>query len=48
MTGVEQERERREMCVRRGRRAWRRHGGKPLEWRDTFGVLPEEMLLLNS
>lgn len=44
---VEQEKERREMCVRRGRRSWRRHRGKPPEWWwDTFGVLPEEMPLL--
>lgn len=44
---VEQEKERREKCVMRGRRAWRRHGGKPPEWWwDTFGVLPEEMPLL--
>jgi len=44
---VEQERERREECVRRGRRAWRRHCDKPPEWWwDTFGVLPEELPLL--
>lgn len=44
---IEQERERREKCITRGRKAWRKHNSKPSEWWwDTFGVLPEEMSLL--
>jgi hypothetical protein len=42
-----QEQELRDKCVRHGRRMWRRHKEKPLEfWWETFGILPEEICLL--
>jgi hypothetical protein len=47
------ERERMEKSLRDGQRYWRRHKDKngtlpDLFWWDTFGVLPEELILLKS
>ncbi|MEQ8784790.1 MAG: alanine--tRNA ligase-related protein [Pirellulaceae bacterium] len=44
---LEQEKELREKSIQRGRRMWRRHGDKPVSfWWETFGILPEEIELL--
>jgi alanyl-tRNA synthetase len=37
----------RDQCIKRGRRQWRKHKGKPNQfWWETFGILPEEIHLL--
>jgi alanyl-tRNA synthetase len=44
---LQKERELRERSVKEGRRLWRRHRNKPPNfWWETFGILPEEMDLL--
>lgn len=41
---VEAERRVRDNTTKEACRAWRRHKDKPAEWwRETFGILPEEM-----
>lgn len=44
---IETETELRERSLQQGRRVWRRHKNKPVKfWWETFGVLPEEIELL--
>lgn len=44
---LRQERELREESLRRGRRLWRKHQHKPLEfWWESFGILQDEVELL--
>jgi hypothetical protein len=44
---LSQERHLREQSLKRGRRLWRKHKDKPPSfWWETFGVLPEEIELL--
>lgn len=44
---IGQEQELRELSLKQGRRHWRKHRDKPDSfWRETFGILPEEIRLL--
>jgi alanyl-tRNA synthetase len=44
---IKSETELREKSLQQGRRVWRRHKNRPVEfWWETFGVLPEEIELL--
>ena len=44
---LHRERELREESIRRGSKLWRRHKEKPPEfWWETFGILPDEIHLL--
>ena len=41
---LQQERQLRELSLKRGRRLWRKHKDKPTSfWWETFGILPEEI-----
>lgn len=44
---IEQERELRERSIRKGRRVWKKFQDRPDSfWWDTFGILPEELYLI--
>jgi len=46
---IENEKEKRTHCVRRGRSAFNRHRNKPVNWWwETYGILPEEIAEING